>query len=290
MVAIVGIHGIGHQFQGGYSLRTMWFDALRDGLVRANRPAAAEALRANDLRVAFFGDLFRPSGAMAAQGPPFTAADIQSGPERDLLTALFDAATIQDPSLDAPQGSMGVGMRTINIMLSRLAQTQTLSHAAQRAFVGNLKQVTAFLTEASIKMGVLTRVHESIDADTRVVIGHSLGSVVAYEYLCHYQPPGLEKLITLGSPLGIPNVIFDKLTPRPIAGTGAWPGAVSSWVNVADSNDFVALRKDLAPLFVGSAGRKISDQRVSNGDQPHAVERYLNARQTGAALAEIFPD
>ena len=78
------------------------------------------------------------------------------------------------------------------------------------------------------------------------VIGHSLGSVVAYEYLCRYQPASVELLVTLGSPLGIPNLVFDRLTPAPSSGAGAWPGAVADWVNVADPDDIVALRKHLA--------------------------------------------
>ena len=86
------------------------------------------------------------------------------------------------------------------------------------------------------------------------MIGHSLGSVVAYEYLCRDRPASVELLVTLGSPLGIPNVVFDKLTPAPVGGAGAWPGRVAAWVNVADPDDIVALRKDLAPLFPGTHG------------------------------------
>ena len=100
-----------------------------------------------------------------------------------------------------------------------------------------------------MKAQVLAKVHEEVDHSTRVVIGHSLGSVVAYEYLCGYRPSSVELLVTLGSPLGIPNLVFDRLTPAPADGLGAWPGGVASWVNVADRDDIVALRKQLAGLF-----------------------------------------
>ena len=62
-------------------------------------------------------------------------------------------------------------------------------------------------------------------------------------------PQGVQLLLTLGSPLGIRNVVFDRVTPTPGPAGGVWPGAVSRWVNVADPNDVVALRKDLQPLF-----------------------------------------
>ena len=98
------------------------------------------------------------------------------------------------------------------VMLAGLARRPAFAHVAQRAFIGNLKQVTAFLGDAAVKRDVLARVRELVTDDTVVLIGHSLGSVVAYEYLCHDRPAAVKLLVTLGSPLGIPNVVFDKLT------------------------------------------------------------------------------
>ena len=55
---------------------------------------------------------------------------------------------------------------------------------------------------------------------------------------------------------------------------GAWPGRVTAWVNVADADDIVALRKHLAPLFPASHGGTvgIEDHLVDNGEEPHAVD------------------
>ena len=136
---------------------------------------------------------------------------------------------------------------------------------------------------------MLPRVADDVTPDTQVVIGHSLGSVVAYEYIARYCPPQVELLVTLGSPLGIANVVFDKLTPAPAGGAGAWPGTVPCWINVADPDDIVALRKQLAPLFPASAGAAgVEDHLVDNGDEPHAISRYLNAEPTGAALGKVL--
>jgi len=174
-------------------------------------------------------------------------------------------------------------------MLERLLRSATFARVAQRAFIGNLKQVTRFLGDRLVKDLVLARVHEQMGESTRVLIGHSLGSVVAYEYVCRYQPPSVRLLVTLGSPLGIPGLVFDRLTPIPADGRGAWPGAVAGWVNVADPNDIVALRKQLAELFPGpSPSKAVDDRLVDNGDQPHAIDRYLNARQAGSALGDVL--
>jgi len=95
--------------------------------------------------------------------------------------------------------------------------------------------------------------------------------------------------VTLGSPLGIPNLIFDRLTPAPANGAGAWPGTVADWVNVADRDDIVALRKQLAGLFPGPGGvTEVDDRLVDNGNQPHAIDRYLSARETGGALGDVL--
>ena len=226
---------------------------------------------------------------MAAQEPPFSAADVQPGLERDLVTELYRAAVAQDPSLGPPAGAMGPGRAAVQVMLERLLRSGTFAKVAQRAFIGNLKQVTRFLTDRSVKDLVLARVHEQVGEGTRVLIGHSLGSVVAYEYVCRYGPPSVDLLVTLGSPLGIPKLVFDRLTPVPADRQGAWPGPVAGWVNVADPNDIVALRKQLAGLFPGpSPCQAVDDRLVDNGDQPHAIDRYLNARQTGSALGDVL--
>jgi hypothetical protein len=71
MAAVAGIHGIAQQFKGGYQLGTVWLDALRDGLVAAGYRAAADAVGPEDLRVAYFGDLFRPGGRWRRRSQPF---------------------------------------------------------------------------------------------------------------------------------------------------------------------------------------------------------------------------
>ena len=64
---------------------------------------------------------------------------------------------------------------------------------------------------------------------------------------------------------------------------------MASWVNVADADDVVALRKRLAPLFPGpGGGTGVEDHLVDNGDEPHAISRYLNAEPAGAALGRVL--
>ena len=80
------------------------------------------------------------------------------------------------------------------------------------------------------------RLERHLDADTKVVIAHSLGTVIAYQVLCA-RPDLNVDLITLGSPLGDANMVFDLLQPPPVDGRGVWPVAVRRWTNVAAEGD-----------------------------------------------------
>jgi pimeloyl-ACP methyl ester carboxylesterase len=126
-----------------------------------------------------------------------------------------------------------------------------------------------------------------ITADTRVVVAHSLGSVVAYETLAAMPGHSVRALVTLGSPLGIGKLIFDRLEPNPDCGLGAWPGTEDLvWTNVADRGDVVALEKDLRPRF----GPRVINTVVHNGAHAHAVSAYLTDKLTGAAIARGLRD
>jgi hypothetical protein len=89
MPRVLGIHGIGQQYGSGPELTRGWWEALRGGLEVAGFRPTADGLAEADVRVGFFGDLFRPKGAMAGGDPPYTPADLQPGPERDLLQVWY---------------------------------------------------------------------------------------------------------------------------------------------------------------------------------------------------------
>jgi hypothetical protein len=234
MARIVGIHGIGQQYSSRDELEKEWRPALRGGLRAAERQGlarqgVADAMSDEDLlRVAFFGDFFRRLGELG-HFPPYQFADLTSE-EVALLTTLYEAVAVEPRLGGDTTGALGPPP-SVQVMAERLLRSPIFAGLVERTLVGNFKQVTQFLSNDAIKEDVLNLVNKEIDDSTRVLIGHSLGSVVAYEYLCQYQPPGIELFVTLGSPLGIPNVIFNKLTPKPVPVGGAKPSAVKRWVN-----------------------------------------------------------
>jgi hypothetical protein len=285
MALIVGIHGIAQQYQSGPQRTGEWLLALRGGLEAAGFRPVADRLTEADLRVAFFGDLFRPPGSMAGDAPPYTEKDL--GPaDEELLAVFYQEAVAQDPAIGPPAGAMAGRVPVpVQATLAGLLRSPAFAGVAKHLLIGNFKQVNAYLEDRGLRERVLDLVAAEVTADTRVVIGHSLGSVVAYEYCCRRQPEGVELLVTLGCPLGIPRLIFDRLDPPPVDGRGAWPVPALRWVNVADRKDVVALHKQLAPRFGPSpAGTLLVDRLVDNGNRPHEASRYLNSRQTGEAV------
>jgi pimeloyl-ACP methyl ester carboxylesterase len=215
--------------------------------------------------------------------------DVENATEDEmrLVQEIWQAAAEGDANVPSQQEYRDTLVRVPVIVqraLNALARSPYCAGYTPLQLFGDLKQVVRYLNDSEIRQRVLDRVLDKIAPDTRVVIGHSLGSVVAYEALCRKSGNAVG-FITLGSPLGIRNVVFDKLQPRPGAmGVGLWPGSIQFWVNIADSGDIVAAQKRLAPLFeVG-----VEDMPVYNGWDAHNSQRYLGSIQAGQAVARAL--
>jgi hypothetical protein len=283
---VVCVHGIGQQHKGEEMLRGEWALAVRDG-IRRSGSAAADLPKDEDIRCVFYGDLFRPPGRLLGLGDPrLTAADATDF-ERALVVAWWRAAAESDPGVVHPDARTLARMpASAQAALRALSGSAFFAGLAERVMLFDLQQVRRYMTDPGIRQAVQARVVAAVDEGTQVVVGHSLGSVVAYEALCAHPEWPVRTLVTLGSPLGVRNLIFDRLLPAPADEesrklSGAWPGGVQAWANVADARDVVALVKDLRPLF----GPKVACYLVDNGSHAHAVQPYLTAAETGAAIA-----
>ncbi|CCK31232.1 hypothetical protein BN159_6853 [Streptomyces davaonensis JCM 4913] len=276
MARVVCIHGVGQQYAGERQLHKTWHPALADGLLRAGTSAE---LPADDMRCVFYGDLFRPPGrTLAVQDPPLTAADVEEGFETDLLLALWAEAARQDEAVLPPDArTLTRTPAGVQRALNALSRSRFFAGIALRGLVLDLKQVRAYLCDPAVRAAVQQRVSATVTDRTRVIVGHSLGSVVAYEALCAHPEWPVRALLTLGSPLGIRNLVHDRL-PEP----GAWPGGVGAWTNIADEGDVVALVKDLRPLF----GDRVECHVVHNGSAAHDATRYLSTPQAGRAVTD----
>ncbi|MGW6356961.1 antibiotic ABC transporter ATP-binding protein [Streptomyces sp. NPDC055092] len=291
MARVVLVHGVAQQFEGPELLSLRLGAALRDGV----KLATGKALQPEAVACAFYGNCFVEPGTRSDGLPAWNERDVEDGLEAELLDAWCRRAEEIDDAVppadeEKTRGPAGYGAsrlllsRWVRERLNALTEARFFRPVSERMLIGELKQVRRYLDEPPVWQAARAAVAAEIGADTRVVVAHSLGSVVAYEALCENPDWPVTDLVTVGSPLGLP-VIHRRLSPLPVEGRGAWPGGVARWTNVADPGDIVALVGELAPRFASGPGDGVADRTITNGVRMHDFERYLTAPKTGTAVA-----
>jgi len=141
------------------------------------------------------------------------------------------------------------------------------------------RDVYVYLTNPAIRARIDRIVADELPAEPCVVVGHSLGSVVAYNVLRRHDHP-VRRYVTLGSPLAIRAVKSRlELVER--------PASTDSWFNARDPHDVVALY----PL---DAGNFPTDPQIDNHDDvdnftdnQHGIEGYLTDPLVARRLHEM---
>ena len=143
--------------------------------------------------------------------------------------------------------------------------------AADRVSAFNLWQVPAFFDDRDgTRRIVLDRFAAAVGDDTRVVVAHSMGSIVAFEAI-HETGLELDALVTLGSPLGVEGYVRRRLSAP-----DRMPPTVRRWINVSHPNEPVALVNELAPLFAPAADQAGLEDLVLDTNAPwHGIDTYL---------------
>lgn len=309
MAEIVLIHGIAQEQEGPASLEGRWLPAIADGLYAAGHSELADRLwpdrspREINVAMATYGDLFLTPGAQGSDEDlddlDPSAVTLAQALAAEWLNRAADRGELADRDtavrelgfLDPSHEEMGVkeeATRAAINAVTRLPWFGIGGMALAERFVNkSLRQVTRYLTDPALRTEIQTRVLARVGSDTKIVIGHSLGSVIAYEIAATHLNAPLPLLLTLGSPLGLRSVIFDRLTPQP----PVYPARVRRWVNIADRNDLVAAEPDLSSLFSASRPADAildSGWTVDNGAKPHEAAYYLRKKQVGKPVAEAL--
>jgi hypothetical protein len=273
MTAIVGIHGVGNyraqksEVEVSERLAKAWTTAL-------SKPFGLPAPDI-DLRVAYYAPHLRVEVAQGDIDPDQLDPDIQR-----MILEWVD-------QLDPPtEVAMGRGTQPIRQALEWVADRFGLDHRLVQLFV------TVFFREVATYFHHANSVARSRARDTvtetitihqpRIVIAHSLGSVVAYEALWAHPDLSVDLLLTLGSPLAMPDVVFPHLDPAIRDGWGQRPPSVTNWINLADPGDLIAIPRQLASRFRGINADLESSIHVFDF---HRVINYLASPTTAAAIA-----
>ncbi|MFF0227025.1 hypothetical protein [Streptomyces sp. NPDC004629] len=272
MTRITGVHGVGNHIPGLRSaeaadkLAHAWGTSLAHGL--------GTRTTAMDLRIAYYAHHLHSNGR---QG---TETDIGglSPMELEILAALVaevDSTAVRQGRLTLP----------VRQAVAWLARRGGISEKAMSAFVAVFcREVHTYLGQPTSpeRQAARAEVANAIaEHRPQIVIAHSLGSVVAYEALWSQPALQVDLLLTLGSPLGIPSVVFERLMPAPVGARGSRPPGVTRWINFADAGDIVAIPRWLSTRFDGIDHDTEANIHMIDF---HRVASYLRHPATAAAL------
>ncbi|MFJ9582802.1 alpha/beta hydrolase family protein [Streptomyces acidicola] len=301
MAELVMVHGIGPEDETEEQLRGEWTRALVRTLRDNDCPEQAARLEDGSVSVAMahYRHLYAPyvpqddwdmplPDLMAATGED-VAADIMDNIQQHASdpAARAEAAHALDElrAEVGPEQGPAELLRMFVSMMGRLGPIARSGFAALSSIgVFHLGQVAAYLDDERVREGAIEAVLSRVAPDTKVVLAHSLGTVVAYEALHRLEQP-LPLLVTFGSPLGLRSIIRRRLRPQPLCS----PGHLKRWVNVADRDDFIVATLRLRTLFPDNDTVLERTRLVKNRNtNPHAAVEYLKHWRTVEPLAELL--
>ena len=289
---IIYVHGIGNKPRAEI-LKCQWDEALfgfnlgeRSRLAYwVNRILYPEPTRAScnmadstqDPTPADAGVLAIRALADATAGvEPLLPADATSKRARDVLTRIAREAVSNAVTAD----NVAAADYHARVLPLPAPLREFITRRITRAF---LKDVNEFLFDKArrdaMRESVLARLRTG--GGPFIVIGHSQGSMVAYDALCSIAADAgveVDLFVTIGSPLGLDEV-QDQL--KGITGQPKGlkvPAIVKRWVNVADPLDPVCADKRLAGDYGAVNGVGVEDFVQWNADSPrdpHSGSGYL---------------
>ncbi|MFD6388668.1 hypothetical protein [Nocardia sp. NPDC060259] len=160
-----------------------------------------------------------------------------------------------------------------------------------------LDDVAYYLEMTEMREQVLALVERDLRAKMGsggdvVIVGHSLGSIVAYDLLTRLPAAyKVRQLVTAGSPLGFPIVqknLLGKVAGRRPGIPAQVPTRAAAWLNAYDVLDIVALVHPLAGAFDESFAGQLADERTHNPTGPHAIEDYLADPDVAVPIARAM--
>jgi len=252
---ILLVHGRGLVTHDTAAVRTMWLDALMSG----TKSVAKASLIANrDVRLVWYADVLDP---LSGDGCSYAATDPR---------ARRDAAT--DPELKSFVTMVGNFLTALSTFVSDSGSTGELRALSSDA---------AFLGNAHKRCAAEQRLADAIDRASKegrpvILVAHSLGSLVAYDYLSSRRDTGVvQQVVTIGSPLGSSELRHLLIGGDSTESFGL-PSSVRSWTNVRAAADMFAM-----PL---AFGRDVVAETPPTEPDAHEMIGYLRSSATAGAI------
>ena len=167
-----------------------------------------------------------------------------------------------------------------------VARTFGLNQRLTRRFVSTFfPEVHRYMTDQVARAAVRTEIAMALERiRPDILIAHSLGSVAAYESLWMQTHPDIDLLLTLGSPLAMPDIIYERLTPD--TGQRGRPPGVTRWINIADPGDLIAIPRGGIGTSFTNVAADITD--VIHAFDFHRVTNYLTCGATTGIISSYL--
>jgi hypothetical protein len=179
---------------------------------------------------------------------------------------------------------IGDALPVLGRWLARPA-TRLQMHEATRYLRNRDRIGTAIRALVRAELSAAWSAHERV-----LLLGHSLGTVIAYDTLFELSREGrterVDLFVTMGSPLAT-RFIRRRLGGHGAQGAAAYPHNIRRWVNLSARGDTTALRPRLEPFF-----HEMCDLGLTESIEDHVdLENYfrgslgLNAHEAYGYLA-----
>lgn len=283
---LVLVHGRDQQNQDAAVLQKSWIDTLNAGL----KPFGSKVSDKVEVSFPYYGDVLakRVSELDLPVGDTVRTRGGAIDPEYqqfrgEMIEELRRGAHVTDADVNQeygnnPKPKAPQNWEWVQAILRALdRKVPSLGAAVVERFT---RDVFVYLTDDAVRATINKIVSDTLTTDTTVVVGHSLGSVVAYDVLrTDKRKLSVPLYVTIGSPLGI-ELIRSKLRPvkfpKPI---------VKRWFNAYDQKDVIALYPldntnfDVRPDSIDEFSR------VKNTtDNHHGISGYLNDKAVAEAI------
>jgi hypothetical protein len=228
-----------------------------------------------------------PAGSASAEPDPSAAASSgcdSSGEPGETGVADPDGDAIERQVLEGWWGAAvrtGQGRGLPQDLPKALAETEHFAHQ-HRPPLHSARELRRYLTDRKFRHELRDRTQACIGPETKVVVGHGLGGLIAYEALCAVSDAVAVSLVTLGPALCGPRVVFDLLDPAPRSNQGEWPAAVRHWSNLVAHTDLTA---QCEARLTARFGPGIDDLVIEPHTVTESLTGYLLDRSTGLAVA-----
>jgi pimeloyl-ACP methyl ester carboxylesterase len=282
---LVLVHGIAQQGRDPQTIKKEWLDALEKGLGRPLAPTI-------DVALPFYGDVL--AGFARQLNVPLTSEIHARGDETqdeflrfqaELADDLRQGAGVTDAQIDAeygndPQERGPLNWKWVQAILRAIDKSSPSANA--KAIETFTRDVFLYTRRAGVRDAIDEIVSGSLTDQPTVVVGHSLGSVVAFSVLGRdTRTLHVPLYLTVGSPLGV-RAVRDEYRPL------RRPKPITNWYNAFDTHDVVALYP-LDDTNFPVRPPIDNNSTVTNGtDNRHGISGYLNDKKVGAKIAEFL--